>query len=290
MYLHSAAFIIGAAVAAAAPEPAAPNPTAFCSTVNKVITAVHAQSAATAFCSSYLHVSATTITVTGTATSLPSDYPCYQNSGTKRDEEAAAAALEKRGQAKPVPTPSCFKGYNAGKALSSACSCLSIPSGTSTTTAAATVTNFAIQADTNGQYAALNDQSRGEGADDDLVYGFVTTDLLQAEVFTLDGGESCRLRFAANSVASLIGQDGGFYGADPFVSVAYADTFVYCHVTRGTLELVCSGADGAVSTVDGENGDNWRLGDGSAGTETGLTALFWSGVGSHRCPSCTGSS
>ena len=59
MYLRVFAAIL--AVAGATP---AGKPNAFCSTVDKVVTKLNQQSAATAFCSSYLSISAHTSTVT----------------------------------------------------------------------------------------------------------------------------------------------------------------------------------------------------------------------------------
>ena len=119
------------------------SPSAFCSIVDKAVTAVHQQSAATSFCSSYLHIPASTIqnAVTATATFY---YPasCANPNAAKRT--AAPEVGNAEIAARNVPKPPCLKSYTVASVLSSACSCLSIPPGTVTTGSTTTtpVTTF----------------------------------------------------------------------------------------------------------------------------------------------------
>jgi hypothetical protein len=140
-------FLAALFVAVAVGTPA--RTTSFCSIVDKIVTAAHQTSQATAFCSSYLHITASTVTSTvSTNTYTLSPAGCTAPAA-KRTPEAgleAVADIAARHPAQaakqPVPKPSCFKSYTAGALLSSACSCLSIPTTTVTTTTTTFTSTF----------------------------------------------------------------------------------------------------------------------------------------------------
>lgn len=133
-------FLVALFAAVAQGSPAA-RATAFCSIVDKLVTAAHQTSQATAFCSSYLHITASTVTSTvSTYTYTFSPAGCTAPAA-KRTPEPGLEALADIAAREPAPKgktsvakPSCFKTYTAAAVLSSACSCLSIPTGTVTST------------------------------------------------------------------------------------------------------------------------------------------------------------
>ena len=121
------------------------NPSAFCSIVDKLVTAAHQQAPATSFCSSYLHITQSTVTSTITTVATVTTPSGCSNPAAKRTPApeitpAAVADIEGRDPGRngprkaPVAKPSCFKTYSVSSILSSACSCLSITPGTVTTT------------------------------------------------------------------------------------------------------------------------------------------------------------
>lgn len=274
MQLTSLALLVGLALGAAVPEPAKPKTTPFCSAVQTVVTALHAQSAATAFCSSYLHLTATTVTST-VATVFPTDFPCYAAAVTKRD--ASYGEVEKRS----VSKPSCFKSYTQTAQLSSACSCLSIPVGTSTVSASATSSNFIIKAAYNSNYAVPAIYSCGASCSNSGIK-FSATSPANAFVFTLEGdnsGDVCVLRSGSTEGYAVAYQQSTSAGgaADELVVFSngfsyqqYRHTAVGCHIARGTNTLTCSSGQGNVMT---EQDDYFFLGDGTIGSPLAFTAI-----------------
>ncbi|KAI5358874.1 hypothetical protein Slin14017_G111570 [Septoria linicola] len=154
----------------------------FCSGVDKVIDQAREQSHATQFCSSYLRIPActSTVTSTSTSTSISETTTTYSTttivapvstitvttavdstvsntvntvatvtSGTTTITVTSAltactAPPVKRAMKRPTQ-PTCLAKYTPGKALSSACSCLSIPKST----ARSTVTKVSTKVDTS---------------------------------------------------------------------------------------------------------------------------------------------
>ncbi|KAH7039717.1 uncharacterized protein B0I36DRAFT_357114 [Microdochium trichocladiopsis] len=123
----------------------------FCGAVQKAVTLLKQQAAATKYCVSYLSITTpaavvvpTTVTVTTTPiTALPTDNPCFVNAKAPAPQVAAkprralihasddaksphekhsASQHEERAVAKPAP----FAAFNAAAVISSACKCLSI--------------------------------------------------------------------------------------------------------------------------------------------------------------------
>ena len=105
------------------------------------MTALKQQSAATAFCQSYLS-SVTTSTSTISTVSFNNDPrtcgPPESDNVCPTNNKRRDAAVQTQ-KPTPKPKPACFSKYTVGQALSSACSCLSVP--VSTVTATTTSTN-----------------------------------------------------------------------------------------------------------------------------------------------------
>lgn len=170
----------------AAATAAKPNPSAFCSVVDKVVTAVHQQTQASAFCSSYLHIPVSTSIVSATAT-FYSPACKDPNAAAKRTPSPEAGNLDARRP--PVAKPSCFKSYSASAVLSSACSCLSVAQSTTTTTTTVSTTTtsltFSLRATggpADGQYSINEDDGRGDG----LTFASYTGDSTNAATFFFD--------------------------------------------------------------------------------------------------------
>lgn len=119
--------VISSSVAANVLDKRGATATPFCSKVTKAVTAAHDQSAATAFCSSYLHIPVKTVTKRGVSTSTVTvKGTCPTPKANKRDGG---------GRSKP----GCFSTYSGG-VLSSACSCLHIAPSTTTVQKVVTTT------------------------------------------------------------------------------------------------------------------------------------------------------
>ncbi|GIZ37440.1 hypothetical protein CKM354_000088600 [Cercospora kikuchii] len=122
------------------------NNAALCSTINKVVTSYSQQAAATKFCSSYLSLPprstiTSTVTnpdsppVTATETSYLTCASPVPGQGVRRNKD-------KRTNKKPEPKPDCYSKFTKNAQISTACSCLSIPTtpATTTTTVSSTTT------------------------------------------------------------------------------------------------------------------------------------------------------
>nr|OQO19751.1 hypothetical protein B0A51_11822 [Rachicladosporium sp. CCFEE 5018] len=145
---------LGTAVASPMPgdvaERAATTTANLCSTVQSLVSKYGAKSTATAFCSSYLGIKTRTLTATVTPT-VTSTVPITEvvsttvTTGTVTSlsvntvtvtqlancaTTTAAAIKQKRN----VEKPACLSSYSAFSILSSACSCLSIPTPSTTIT------------------------------------------------------------------------------------------------------------------------------------------------------------
>lgn len=141
------------ALAAASPVPWAWNNWS-CWADAGVIVAIEADPLGTPFCSSFLRLSATTTTVTarqtvwstatitGATNAITTLAPASTRTITNTVTATSTASVSKRGNSgTPVCTrPNAFKGW-ADYPVSVACSCLNIPTGTSTSTVAQTTTS-----------------------------------------------------------------------------------------------------------------------------------------------------
>jgi hypothetical protein len=275
MYLAATFIFIGSTIGAASPEPVATTVSPFCAVVTKVVTLAKAQSAATAFCSSYLTIKPTSTITTTVATVFPTDYPCYASTVQQRDniEPDLNPDLAKRAIAKPA----CLATYTAAAQLSSACACLKIPAGTSTVRATATSTDFYISANFNALYAKNRIIETPGRTDSELAFaGTSPAESILWRLATYDPDNPCLL---SNGISSgqLMGQ-AAYQVRDPrrpAQKILYDGLWfqrkdslwgVACRVAKGTNVLSCQSGLGARNTVDG---DTWIIGDGSVGGPLG---------------------
>ncbi|GAB7335476.1 hypothetical protein MBLNU13_g07833t1 [Cladosporium sp. NU13] len=168
---------------AALSEPAVTTVSPFFAVVTKVVTLAKAQSAATAFCFSYLSIKPTSTITATVATVLPTNYPCYASTVQQRD----TFDDPKRAIAKPA----CLATYTAAVQLSSACACLKIPSGISNV-------NFYIRANFNNLYAQNRIIQTTGRTDDELA--LAGTRPADAILFRLTTFDPDNLRLLSNGI------------------------------------------------------------------------------------------
>lgn len=287
MHVAGAFLLFGSAIGAALPEPGITSVSPFCAVVTKVVTLAKAQSTATAFCSSYLNIKPTATVTSYVATVFPTDYPCYQTTVARRDAGADAIpsannAIDVNGELKKraIAKPACFNGYKLAAEISSACSCLKIPAGTSTVKATATSSDFYVKAKYNNNYV-LNrffpDTGRTELAfiaaspADSIIFKLATYD--PDYPCLLSNGDSSgqlassnayQLRVDPNTDQTIIYDTGGFFYQKE------RHRGVVCRITKGANTLLCQTGVGPKNTV---SGDAWYIGDGSVGTPLELTII-----------------
>ncbi|CZT15984.1 uncharacterized protein RCC_01824 [Ramularia collo-cygni] len=153
---------------------------AYCSAIKTVVIPAKDLPAATTYCSSYLSLkprATTTVTrtitnakVTATVTATTTKaFVCQAPTGSVEKREASKKKVVQK--SKPKPKPSCLGRYTKTAAISSACSCLTIPTGpvTSTTTkvltgtVTVTATRTAVQTPAAFHLRALSDDEALDG-------------------------------------------------------------------------------------------------------------------------------